>query len=575
MAVPITALALLAGLLAAELTHLLSLSRLVDHTSRVISDARPIERELPGLEASIDGYLLTGRDAFLEQWTEAKGTTGPALEALANDVMDDPVETERVVSLRSSMTAWMQDAQYAIDRRNADAAAMERRRSAMVDLRAQIATILQSERSQRALREQAARSSASAALGGYFAGSLLLGVAIGLLSRRHMLRLADLYESAITTRELVLGSAGEGIYGLDTDGRIMFINPAGAALLGCDVTEVLGQNGHALFHHSTPDGAPYPDQQCPIYAAFRDGAIRRVDDEVFWRKDGSAFPVTYVSTPIRRPGALEPAVEGAVVSFHDVTEDRCRQAERTQLLEQAREGTRARDRVLNIAAHELRTPLASLKMNVELLAKSCRDEGEEVTRPEIRRRADACTRAVDRMARIVGELLDADQVRAGRVRVRRERVAMAPLVRRCIEELAPQADAAGCQVTLDVDERVVGEWDLAKLERIVTNLVTNALVHGKGAPIEISAHDGGARAVLEVRDHGAGIPESDRERIFRPLEQVDIAHHVRGIGLGLYVARGLAQAMGGDVVLATPEGPGATFRLVLPGGEPKRDASVG
>jgi two-component system sensor histidine kinase KdpD len=125
-------------------------------------------------------------------------------------------------------------------------------------------------------------------------------------------------------------------------------------------------------------------------------------------------------------------------------------------------------------------------------------------------------------------------------------------------------------VTLDVDERVVGEWDPAKLERIVTNLVTNALVHGKGAPIEVSAHDGGARAVLEVRDHGAGVPEADRERIFRPLEHVDVAHHARGLGLGLYVARGLAQAMGGDVLLATTVGPGATFRLELPGGEPPR-----
>jgi PAS domain S-box-containing protein len=567
MAVPIAALAVLAGLLAAEVSHLQSLSRLVDHSNRVIGDARPIERQMLGLEASIDGYLLTGRDSFLEQWTEAKRTTGPALDALADDVTGDPVETERVARLRSGMTAWMQDAQHAIDARDVDAAAIERRKGAMDGLRAQIATIILSERAQWAQRDRAAQASASAALGGYFAGSLLLGVAIGLLSRRHMLRLADLYESAITTRELVLGSAGEGIFGLDTAGRIMFINPAGAALLGWDVTEMLGQNGHALIHHSFPDGRPYPDEQCPIYAAFREGAIRRVDDEVFWRKDGSAFPVTYVSTPIRRPGALEHTMEGAVVAFHDVTEDRRRQAERMQLLEQAYEGARARDRVLNVAAHELRTPLASLRMNVELLAKLHRDEGGEVSRPEVQRRADACTRAVDRMARIVGELFDAEQVHAGKVRVRRERVAMAPLVRRCIEELAPQVDAAGCQLTLDVDERVVGEWDLAKLERIITNLLTNALVHGKGAPVEVSAHDGGARAVLEVRDHGAGVPEADRERIFRPLEHVDIAHHTRGLGLGLYVARGLAQAMGGDVVLATTEGAGATFRLELPGGE--------
>jgi two-component system, OmpR family, sensor kinase len=223
----------------------------------------------------------------------------------------------------------------------------------------------------------------------------------------------------------------------------------------------------------------------------------------------------------------------------------------------------ARDRVLSVAAHELRTPMTSLKMNAELLAKLCRQEGSEVS-PEVRRRAEGCTRAADRMERIVGELLDAEQVHACKVDVHCERVALGPLVQRCVDELLPQADAAGCKLTLDVDERVVGEWDPAKLARIVTNLVTNALVHGKGAPVEITAHEGGGQAVLEVRDHGAGIPEADRERIFRPLEHVDIAHHTRGLGLGLYVARGLAQAMGGDVVLATHEGPGATFRLELP-----------
>jgi PAS domain S-box-containing protein len=565
---PTAALAILAGLLALEVTHLVSLSRADDHSSRVIGDAHAVDRQMMGLEASVRGYLLSGQDEFLESWNEAKRGIGPALETLAEDVKGDRVEAPRVVKLRSGVTAWMHDAQQVVDERDRGGAAMERRRGAMDDLEGQIATIIQSERSLRALREQGAENSASLALGGSLVGTLLLGVAIGLLSRRHLLGLADLYESAISTRELVLRSAGEGIYGVDTAGHVMFMNPAGAALLGWDPTEVLGRDAHALFHHSTPDGHPYPTEKCPIYEAFRDGTVHHVDDEVFWRKDGTAFPVCYVSTPIRSPGAFEGVLEGAVVSFHDVAAERGRQAERAMLLEQACEGLRARDHVLSVAAHELRTPLTSLKMHADLLSKLGRQEDGDVSRPEIRRRADACTRAVDRMESIVGELLDAEQVHAHKVDVHRQRVVMAPLVRRCVEGLAPQADAAGCKVTLAVDERVVGEWDPAKLERIVTNLVTNAFVHGKGAPIEVSVHDGGARAVLEVRDYGAGIADADRDRIFRPLEHVDLAHHVRGLGLGLYVARGLAQAMGGDVVLATTEGAGATFRLELPGGEP-------
>ena len=114
---------------------------------------------------------------------------------------------------------------------------------------------------------------------------------------------------------LVLTAAGEGIYGLDTDGRTTFVNPAAARMLGWSVEELIDQPMHAVLHHSHPDGTAYPREQCPIYAAFMDGHVHRVEDEVFWRKDGSSFPVEYTSTPIEEEGHLV----GAVVVFWDVT----------------------------------------------------------------------------------------------------------------------------------------------------------------------------------------------------------------------------------------------------------------
>ncbi|MFQ5527942.1 MAG: sigma-54 interaction domain-containing protein [Thermoanaerobaculia bacterium] len=116
--------------------------------------------------------------------------------------------------------------------------------------------------------------------------------------------------------ELILDSAGEGIYGLDTDGMTTFVNPAAAEMLGCSTEELIGQPMHVLLHHTRPDGSPYPRQECPIYAAFKDGEVHSVDDEVFWRKDGSSFPVEYTSTPIREYGELV----GAVVVFRNLTE---------------------------------------------------------------------------------------------------------------------------------------------------------------------------------------------------------------------------------------------------------------
>lgn len=117
--------------------------------------------------------------------------------------------------------------------------------------------------------------------------------------------------------ELILRCAGEGIYGLDREGLTTFVNPAAAQMLGWTAQELIGKPQHAIIHHSRADGSSYPRQECPIYTAFKDGKVHRVEDEVFWRKDGTGMPVEYVSTPIvDEDGALA----GAVVTFNDITE---------------------------------------------------------------------------------------------------------------------------------------------------------------------------------------------------------------------------------------------------------------
>ena len=114
---------------------------------------------------------------------------------------------------------------------------------------------------------------------------------------------------------LILTQAGEGIYGLDVDGNTTFVNPSAASMLGHRIEDLVGCQMHDLLHHSKPDGTPYPAEACPIRAAIRDGQVHRVVDEVFWRKDGTSFPVEYVSTPIREADR----VVGAVIVFRDIT----------------------------------------------------------------------------------------------------------------------------------------------------------------------------------------------------------------------------------------------------------------
>ena len=133
--------------------------------------------------------------------------------------------------------------------------------------------------------------------------------------------------------ELILNSAGEGIFGLDPQGINTFVNPAAAKMLGYEVEELIGKSSHALIHHTKMDGSPYPEEECPIYATFRKGEVFHVEEEIFWRKNGNGFPVEYTCTPILDKGKLA----GAVVSFLDMSRRKVAEAKQRQEAGQLRE----------------------------------------------------------------------------------------------------------------------------------------------------------------------------------------------------------------------------------------------
>jgi PAS domain S-box-containing protein len=131
-------------------------------------------------------------------------------------------------------------------------------------------------------------------------------------------RVERLFASIESDNRLILRAAGEGIYGVDANGVTTFVNPAAERMLGWSGGELVGRTMHEAIHHSHADGACYPSAACPIYAAFREGAVQHREDEVFWRKDGSRFPVEYTSTPIVDRGRLI----GAVIVFRDISDRR-------------------------------------------------------------------------------------------------------------------------------------------------------------------------------------------------------------------------------------------------------------
>lgn len=234
-----------------------------------------------------------------------------------------------------------------------------------------------------------------------------------------------------TPLALLLQSTGEGIYGIDRDGRCTFVNRAAAQMLGYRTEEVLHQNMHHLVHHTHPDGSSYPEHDCPILNAYRRGLPCRVDDEVFWRADGSAFATEYSSYPVIEDGE----VRGAVVTFVDITarkqaqqalqqakdalqatNDRLEQrvAERTQELSSALARLRElsaysetvreteRTRIAREIHDELGSLLVALKMDVNWLER--RVTGEPALAHKCHGMGGLIDTAVDKVGRIITDL---------------------------------------------------------------------------------------------------------------------------------------------------------------------------
>lgn len=233
---------------------------------------------------------------------------------------------------------------------------------------------------------------------------------------------------------------------------------------------------------------------------------------------------------------------------------------RTAELEEA---VRARDEFLSIAAHELRTPLTPLRLQLDSLELAL-ERGGLLDDEALRRRLDRATSSTLRLSRLVDDLLDVSRLRIGHMRLAPQEVDLVAIARDAIANHSGEARRDTTPVRLLAPAPVVGWWDRARLEQVVGNLLVNALKYGAGKPVDVavSGLDGTAR--LEVRDQGIGIEPADAERIFDRFERAVSAHHYGGLGLGLYIARQIVVAHGGEIGVESQPGAGATFRVELP-----------
>ncbi|WP_375756942.1 ATP-binding protein [Corallococcus exercitus] len=229
-----------------------------------------------------------------------------------------------------------------------------------------------------------------------------------------------------------------------------------------------------------------------------------------------------------------------------------------------RESLRTRDEFLRLVSHELRTPVSALSLNIQSLVRSLDVPAADMTPEATRLKARTTQKHLQRLSRLVEQLVDVSEFVTGPLDLSREQVDLAELAATVVARAREKALRADCVLTLEAPLPVVGRFDRARLEQLLDSLVDNALKFGTGKPVEVRVAHAAGRVSLAVRDHGDGVDPEDQERVFGRFERGVPANHHGGFGLGLWMARHIAEAHGGSLHLEPTEGGGATFTTVLP-----------
>ncbi|AKU90973.1 Two-component sensor histidine kinase [Vulgatibacter incomptus] len=271
------------------------------------------------------------------------------------------------------------------------------------------------------------------------------------------------------------------------------------------------------------------------------------------------------AVPERGPAG---AVDAWLGTFTDIEENKRAEVEREALYQQAVEAVQARDEFLSVASHELKTPVSSLGLQLGMTLRKLKKKGASEL-DDVVPRLESASRQVDKLGRLIVQLLDVSRLREGGIELEREEFDLARLAIEIASRFSEEATAVGSSIELSAPDPVIGCWDRLRIDQVVTNLITNALKFGAGEPIDLSVRRQGEMATIRVRDRGIGIDAEDLERIFERFERTDQAKKVRGMGLGLYIVRQIIEAHGGIIRVESAPGEGSTFTIALPFGEEK------
>jgi signal transduction histidine kinase len=353
--------------------------------------------------------------------------------------------------------------------------------------------------------------------------------------------------------------------------------------------DVRGPDGEVrrTFHAATPEAAallassrwhPSEEKGTPVCALASGRPAFHPSVDAAWVEAADCGrellrglgPCSWVSVPLSGPDG----VVGALTLGHSVSGRHHTEEDLAMATELARHATiavrnahhfhqtqqalRLRDDFLAIASHELNTPLTALKLQLGGLQRHSTDEG-------VKGRATAAVHQVDRLGRLVRELLEVSRLSEGRVALAPEPVDLVELCREVLGRFGDEMIRAGTAVHLRALEPVAGQWDRSRVEGVVTHLVSNALKYGQGRPVDLEvASVPGDTARLVVRDRGIGIPAAQQAQLFQRFGRAVPLRHYGGFGLGLWFSRQVVEAHGGRIHLESADGVGTTVTVELP-----------
>ncbi len=249
---------------------------------------------------------------------------------------------------------------------------------------------------------------------------------------------------------------------------------------------------------------------------------------------------------------------GAIIQHQNISH-------RKKLEEDLRAAIELRDEFISIASHELKTPLTSLSMQIQLLTRISLENEGTINKKivELSKKAYASMQV---LVRLLGELLDVTRIRVGSLSLRKEIMDLREATYKAISSIHEEAFQKGVKIDITADAPVIGKWDPNRIGQIILNLLSNALKFGEGKPINVTvfADETQGNACLLVKDEGMGISQDMQNKIFQRFQRAVSGDKISGLGLGLYIVKKIVEAHQGTITVESELKKGSLFIVTLP-----------